>query len=292
MKLRPVFIFFLIHILLPIHTAFASIQSSEHPKNISPKITPINEDIFLNAGFELDKTSNKFRITGETNLPNDYHLFLSIRRKENGFFDFCNIHVKNGHFYSDLLVCLEKGKTRSSPSDFSPGFYNLHFIGSVPSQQTPKNQKIIGKNGEFLRGKLIENAYEDCEQCGLGNSVDFKIRIKLDGEESVESDNQIGTKLIAVYIAAAQKYPQFLKREKAAEINEVKACKQNALPGICYASIMHRMNIERCQQSYGIYKSEHNIDCSSESDGCQTIEHRKNNKNYNEKKLYRCLEDL
>lgn len=305
--------FFLVQLLLPIQQVLASSYDSKplskmRHQNKEVEITPIKDEIFFNAKFELDKTSKKFKVAGSTNLPDDYKMIVSIRRRESGWSDApLDIHIKNGYFYSDPLIgaqyrwksskeILQKHKL--APSDLSPGFYRLCFMGMGASSQPKSVQKIIGRRGEFLKGDLIynlldEDMFKNCQDCG-DYSVYFTTKIKLDGEESTEADNRVGGETMARLIVLMEhaKTPPYLKMEQSSKLNEIRLCKQDKLPGICFASMKHRWDMEGCQEQYGIYKTESHLDCHSENEGCKIIYSKGYNKYPNEKKLQKCLNDL
>lgn len=253
-------------------------------------------NIYLNPKFEFDDISKKYRIVGATNLPDGYKISVYIKRKESGWVSgLRDVNVKNGIFYSDFLISLLHSVNKNGtipPSELSPGFYNLSFVGALASIQPKTVQKVIGKDGEFLEGKTIKNFNEelkDCVgkngeflkgkvvnilgenvKCSVSNYVDFRTKIKLDGEESVEADNKVGEKVLEEFVAGtipliiANEGVPYVQRKLASQAEEANLCKQENLPGICFAQLKQKWYIEDCQKKY--------------------------NADHNEKKLNECLD--
>ena len=90
-------------------------------------------------------------IIGETNLPNGTKVLVSVERPEIGYGGDYKSVVNNGKF--------QAGPFGSRNSDLRPGKYLLTVTMTSPFMQPDEVQLIIGKSGEKLKGKLIQNSH-------------------------------------------------------------------------------------------------------------------------------------
>ncbi len=114
-------------------------------------IIPSELDVYINAKALM--TSGKARFYIETNLPDETVLMLSLRRgnynTDDHFTAQTKVTISNGKALSDAFS--NKGKSLS-------GEYDLTISMSIPTLQSDAVREIIGQNGEYMIGSIVEDS--------------------------------------------------------------------------------------------------------------------------------------
>lgn len=98
----------------------------------------------------VPKGAGQAVVEGTTNLPDGMSLWVELRNEKTGYFDQAKAMVKGGRFVSEPL-----GENRASGKKLVPGKYRLEVSMPGPEQQPADVQRVIGKRGELLTGRLI-----------------------------------------------------------------------------------------------------------------------------------------
>ena len=99
---------------------------------------------------QLEKNSSgHVRISGTTNLPNKMDLMVDLRNRLIGYFAQDKVTVASWNFMSAWF----SNRGNSLPS----GEYEVTISSPLPTFQPESVQKIIGKNGENLSGKVVKS---------------------------------------------------------------------------------------------------------------------------------------
>jgi hypothetical protein len=94
-------------------------------------------------------SSGHVRVLGTTNLPNKMDLMVDLRNRSIGYFAQDKVTIANGNFTSAWF----SNRGNSLPS----GKYEVTISSPLPTFQPESVQKIIGKNGENLSGKVVKS---------------------------------------------------------------------------------------------------------------------------------------
>jgi hypothetical protein len=105
-----------------------------------------NTKINASLSLSITKSVNKVRVSGQTNLPDQTELMISIKG-DNGYFAQDTKTVSNGEFKSEEFS--EKG------ASLKPGNYTVEISTLTVNVQPPSVQELLGVNGENLIGKLV-----------------------------------------------------------------------------------------------------------------------------------------
>jgi hypothetical protein len=100
--------------------------------------------------YDVVKTNGrKFKIAGKTNLPNETKLYFSVRTTKTRAYTKDGLTgVQNGHF--------ETPEFSSNDADLPSGEYYIVVRTESPKYQPESVRRIIGENGEELKGSLAE----------------------------------------------------------------------------------------------------------------------------------------
>lgn len=132
-------------------------------------------NVFVSVEF-LDPNDMKPILIGETNLPDNTQLGIEIG-KSGVFGTVVTSVVKNGKFRTKRITNLAK-------TQLSPGRYNISIVSVLMGLQPKSVTKILGKDGENLRGKLVEEVitghyiarYETILELGGGKDSEYEDR--------------------------------------------------------------------------------------------------------------------
>lgn len=124
----------------------SSSNATETPKITTEKVTEENKKIDVSLNLSITKSVNKVRVSGQTNLPDQTDLMISVKG-DNGYFAQDTKKVSNGEFQSDEFS--EKGGSLKS------GNYTVEISTPTVNVQPPSVQELLGVNGENLIGKLV-----------------------------------------------------------------------------------------------------------------------------------------
>lgn len=131
-------------------------------------------DVELNVNPELTE-GNKLKVLGETNLPNETELLISVESKTTNYKAQDKAIVKDGKFQSSEFS--------SRVESLEAGQYSLDVTMPIPSTQSESVRKSIGEKGENLKGSLIENG-----DLGVSISVEKNFQILANGKISFNED--------------------------------------------------------------------------------------------------------
>ncbi len=136
----------LILFLLTISVFSFMCNSDKQVEEKTKKIVPAF-DGNITVSLEINITNNKPLIIGTTNLPEGTELIVSVEGKDTKFTGQDKSTIKNGKF-----KCGPYGPAQG----LSKGKYVADVTMPYPFVQPDHVQEIIGKNGENLKGSLVE----------------------------------------------------------------------------------------------------------------------------------------
>lgn len=113
-------------------------------------------------------------VNGQTNLPDDTELMISVRRKESNYWAEDKVKVAGGKFRSQKFS--QKG------GDLNPGKYSVEVLMPLPGVQSDGVRSVIGEHGEDLIGPLVK--HEE-----LGNLVKYVSTFQVGGAADAKADN-------------------------------------------------------------------------------------------------------
>jgi hypothetical protein len=93
--------------------------------------------------------SGGVRVFGNTNLPNQMEFMVDLRNRSIGYFAQDKVTVANGNFTSAWF----SNRGNSLPS----GTYEVTITSPLPTFQPEPVQRVIGKKGENLSGKVVKS---------------------------------------------------------------------------------------------------------------------------------------
>jgi hypothetical protein len=114
-------------------------------------------------------------IDGQTNLPDNTDLMISIKRNESSYGGQAKVKVTGGKFHAGPFT--QKG------APFNPGIYTLLVTAPYAPTQPSSVQSIIGGHGENISGNLVKKG-------SLGKLVEYKTTFKIAGGVSTDKDKQ------------------------------------------------------------------------------------------------------
>lgn len=126
-------------------------NSQTTAKKPSPVKSETPEQLDAKIEFEIENLkSGKPRIIGTTNLPEQTELVISITGDSVKYNGEDKAVVDGGKF--------ESGEFSQQDKPLPPGNYFADIVMPIASVQTQEVQQIIGKNGEYLKGSLVERS--------------------------------------------------------------------------------------------------------------------------------------
>jgi hypothetical protein len=138
-------------------------------KSASPLPASTPTDINVELSYNIERNSSgKFKITGQTNLPDKTQLGASIYGKSVKYTGQTSVVVSNGKFETEEFSL--QGKS------LPPGSYESDVSMPIAQVQPKEIQQIIGKNGENLKGSLVKR-----DELGARISIEKEFQIKSDG---------------------------------------------------------------------------------------------------------------
>ena len=173
-----------------VNTNSARSQPSPVPSD-SPS-TPMNEEVILRISFEEDSKLRP-KITGETNLPDNTELLVTVSGKSTSFNGQDKTSVQSGRFQAGPF---------GSSNGLKPGQYTVDVVMPIPPIQPDSVRAVIGQNGENLRGSLVTK-----EQLGVSVKVEQAFKITPTGITSGKAN----TKEIQAGLTQAKGVLQALK---------------------------------------------------------------------------------
>lgn len=107
------------------------------------------KEINVTLDLEIEEQEGTVQILGETNLPNNTNVSISLINKEGEDIDFNNQTVQDGKFKSWQLS--------NEGSPLGNGTYIVEVITPTANVQPNSVKKAFGKDGKNLVGDLIKN---------------------------------------------------------------------------------------------------------------------------------------
>lgn len=136
----------------------------------SPTIEKMADDVILNAK-AIKTEDGRVIVTGETNLPTDTELMISLSNEATGFFAQDTTAVVAGKYQAGPL---------GAKSGLTDGLYEIEITMPVPAVQPKSVQAAIGEQGEYLFGPLIKDSE------WLGKIVEQKIDYMVGTQETIQ----------------------------------------------------------------------------------------------------------
>lgn len=133
-------------------------------------------DVKLKVSVTSD-SSRKIKVSGETNLPKDTKLGITITGKSVNYTGQNSVQVKDGHFESETFS--NKGNALEA------GQYSVSVTMPVSSVQSQEVRDVIGQNGENLRGALVKQG-----SVGTTVSTELPFEFKADGTIVLQDNGQ------------------------------------------------------------------------------------------------------
>lgn len=155
------------------NTNSATSQSSPAPSNSSS--APMHEEVILHISVEEDSKLRP-KIVGETNLPDNTELLVTVSGKSTNFTGQDKTSVHAGRF---------QGGPFGSSSGLQPGQYTVDVVVAVPLVQPDSVRAVIGQNGENLKGSLVTKG-----QLGVSVRVEQAFKITSTGITSGKTDTK------------------------------------------------------------------------------------------------------
>ncbi|CAI8818867.1 Cellulosome anchoring protein cohesin region [Brevibacillus sp. IT-7CA2] len=138
------YIFFILTVFLL--SGCSGSNTIETPKITTAKVKDVNKKIDVSLKSSITKSVNKVRVSGQTNLPDQTDLMISVKG-DNGYFAQNTKKVSNGEFQSDEFS--EEGGSLKS------GNYTIEISTPTVNVQPLSVQELFGENGENLAGTLV-----------------------------------------------------------------------------------------------------------------------------------------
>lgn len=110
----------------------------------------MTEEVEINAQV-LTTEDKRIVVNGTTNLPDSTSLLITLDNEGLGFSAEEIVNVLNGRFYTSPL-----GKATGLPD----GNYVIQIVMPLPLMQPETVQSVIGQQGQYLTGSLVENFSE------------------------------------------------------------------------------------------------------------------------------------
>lgn len=153
-------------------------KSELNPKENVKTATEIMEfEVYINANGYKDKDGVIFNI--ETNLPDETNLMLSLTKGD---------YNTDNAFTAQTNVIINEGKATSEPFSNKGtalnGDFDLSVSMSLPSLQTDTVRAVIGENGEYMTGSLVETS-----SIGTSNTVKANFFVSIGNDVAVKATN-------------------------------------------------------------------------------------------------------
>lgn len=141
------------------------------------KAEPTEFEVTVDTTAKWDGNAVKFAV--ETNLPDDTELMLSLRagdyNTESNYTGQTKVTVKDGKAESDGF---------SNKGEKLTGDYDLSVSMSLPKLQADNVRAVIGENGEYMTGALVEKA-----SIGDSNVVSALFAVSLGDEITITPED-------------------------------------------------------------------------------------------------------
>lgn len=152
----------------------------------------MSEEVILRISVEEDSKLRP-KIIGETNLPDNTELSVTVSGKSTNFTGQDKASVQAGRFQAGPF----------GPSNgLNPGQYTVDVVMPIPPIQPDSVRAVIGQNGENLKGSLVTKG-----QLGVSVEVEQQFKITPTGITSGKTD----TKEIQAALTQAKEILQALK---------------------------------------------------------------------------------
>ncbi len=129
----------------------------------------LKEDVSIDVDIKTDE-QGRLTVKGNTNLPDGAELMVSLRGTSVDYGGDSKSRVSGGSFKSERFS--------SDDSGLPQGQYELSVSMSIPRLQSETVRKVIGEEGEHLKGPLVEGGV-------LGTSVHFEKPFSLKKEGAI-----------------------------------------------------------------------------------------------------------
>lgn len=178
----------LILLLVCILTHGCSEQPQMQPQKQPPQ--KLSGPVYIEAK-AIPMGNGKVMIKGNTNLPDQTELIISITNEKVGFEGSDNSKVEKGQFSTGLL---------GYDSGLRAGRYTVEIVMPIPSTQPDYVKKIIGASGEYLSGPLVsELAQEKLVEYSFPYIAGSSKQIELEESQHVQKISKISAKISSLY---------------------------------------------------------------------------------------------
>lgn len=147
----------------------------ESKENVEPATEITEFEVYVNANGYKDENGVIFDI--ETNLPDETNLMLTLSKGD---------YNNNDAFTSQTNVIIAEGKATSEPFSNKGaalnGEFDLSVSMSLPSLQTDTVREVIGENGEYMAGSLVEKS-----SIGTSNIVKANFSVSIGNNVTVKA---------------------------------------------------------------------------------------------------------
>ncbi len=128
-------------------TSAGGISAISQPAVRPPSVgnTPMDGDVSLRVSVE-QQAARRATILGETNLPNNTELLVTVSSTSTNFTGQAKTSVQSGRFLAGPF-----GPT----GGLQPGQYTVNVVMPIPKVQPDSVRAVIGENGEHLKGPLV-----------------------------------------------------------------------------------------------------------------------------------------
>lgn len=149
------------------------------PVKKADTLAPFEKGVVINYQFQ-----NSI-VQGTTNLPDGTELLISVENTQSGYHGSVNTTVSNEAF--------QGGPFSNGEAPLSPGSYLIHVGTGVTKVQPEQIQKIMGKNGENLKGPLVEKS-------DLGTAISKDMTVQLGSSQAAKAaDKELTAKVNDLY---------------------------------------------------------------------------------------------
>lgn len=201
----------IIAILLIVGMTLVGCSGNEEEKLDNKESAPTILDVKIDESIE--KENGKIRFNIKTNLPDTAELMIGISEVSDlGYIGQTKAIVKNGEAQTEWFS--NKGEALRN------GKYNLSISMSIPTTQSEEVQKVVGENGEYLKGDLV------VKDNGTAH-VSMKKTITIDGgasaEDKVASNNNHKEIIARFYNELITKYNSQISNYNELEFDKFRA---------------------------------------------------------------------
>lgn len=144
-------VIFMLFTFVPSDNTSNDVSESDKELEEVVEVEQIEQPTMLNVVIEesIEEKDGKVRFHIKTNLPDTAELMVGIFEKNNGDYKGqTHVIVENGEAITEWFS--NKGESLSN------GEYTLSISMSNPKLQSEEVQKVVGENGEYLDGDLVE----------------------------------------------------------------------------------------------------------------------------------------